>query len=272
MKKDIILKDITKEAVKDILKYLIKIEIDDFEFLDIEFEKIEVKKADILVKAKNKIIHIELQSSNDYSMVYRMARYYIEIASRYKKSEIYQYVIYIGKKKNYMKNELIKDNMKFKFDIIDMKKIPCEKFLKLETPEALVLSILCDFEDRDVAKTIKEILEKLIKVVKNENEFRKYILMLEELSTSRDLKTKIKEAEMGLQHLRWEDLPSWEIGMEYGMKAGIEKGMEKGIKKGLENGKIVALYEVGFGIEDIAKRYNKSIDEVKKVIATFEVK
>ena len=84
MKKDAILKNITREVVIDILKYILNIEAKSIEFLNIEFEKIEVKKADILVRADEKIIHIEFQSSNDSNMPLRMARYFLEIYSKYK--------------------------------------------------------------------------------------------------------------------------------------------------------------------------------------------
>ncbi|MEO1927690.1 MAG: hypothetical protein ABGX26_03270 [Nautiliaceae bacterium] len=236
MKKDTILKNITKETIKDLLKYFIGLEIDDFEFLDIEFEKIEAKKTDVLVKSKDKIIHIEFQSSNDYNMPIRMARYFLEIYSRFKEYDIFQYVLYIGKQKSYMKNGIFTKSFNYEYTIIDTKTIPCDRFLKIDKPEALVLAILCDFEDKDPKEVIRNILLRLYHLSKDENDFKKYLLMLEELSTSRDLKEVVKEEEMGLQHLKWEDLPSYEIGME--------KGFQKGIQKGIEEGKYLAMKEI----------------------------
>ena len=55
--------------------------------------------------------------------------------------------------------------------------------------------------------------------------------MLEELSTSRDLKDVIKEEEMSFQDLTWEDLPSFEIGLEKGIQKGIQKAFKKVFKK-----------------------------------------
>ncbi len=140
MKKDAILKNITKEVVKDILKYILKIDAENIEFLDIEFEKIEVKKTDVLIKADNKIIHIEFQSGNDYNMSVRMARYFLDIYSRYKDYEILQYVIFTGKKL-YMKNGINLKNFNYKFELIDTKTLPCDRFLKLNDPRGVVLSI-----------------------------------------------------------------------------------------------------------------------------------
>ena len=260
MNKDLILKDITKEAIKDILKYILHIETENIEFLNIEFPKIEHKKADILVKANDKIIHLEFQTKNDKQMLYRQLRYFVEIQKIYQEYEIYQYVIYIGKEKLNMNNRLIKHNINYSYDIIDMKQLNCEEFLKIDTPEALVLAILCDFEDE--RKTIRKILSRLLEITKNENEFKKYILMLEELSTSRNLKDIIKEEEMGLQHLTWEDLPSYEIG--------LEKGIQKGIQKGMHDGKIesakVLIKTFNLPVEKVAQQLNIDIEILKKAL------
>jgi hypothetical protein len=46
-------------------------------------------------------------------------------------------------------NAFIKDeHLDYKYNLIDMKNIDCETFIKLDTPDALVLSILCDFKDK----------------------------------------------------------------------------------------------------------------------------
>ena len=222
MKKDAILKNITKEVVLDILKYIIKIDARDVEFLDIEFEKIEVKKADILIKADEKIIHIEFQSSNDYKMPIRMARYFLDIYSRYKDYEILQYVIFTGKKL-YMDNKIDLKNFKYNFEIIDTKTLPCDKFLKLNDPRGVVLSILCNVDKND----IKNILLRLYQLSKTKEEFKKYLLMIEELSLNKDIKDIIKEEEMRLSDIKLEDLPSYEIGLEKGMQKGKNEAIKE---------------------------------------------
>ena len=260
MKKDLILKDITKEAIKEVLKNILNLDINDFEFLDFEFPKIEKRDADILIKADNKIIHIEFQTNNDKNMHIRMARYFLEIYLRYK-LEIYQYVLFLGKKLS-MKNKILTNSCNYSYEIIDLKTIPCDRFLNVNNPNALVLAILCDFKNQNSKEVIKTILHKLYHLSKNENDFRKYLLMLEELSTSRDLKSEIKEVEMGLQNLTWEDLPSYEIGLERGIKRGIQKGLKQGILKG----RVITLYELDFPIEEIAKRLNLNIEKVKNIL------
>ncbi|NPA11448.1 MAG: hypothetical protein GXO62_04325 [Epsilonproteobacteria bacterium] len=265
MKKDLILKDITKEAVKEVLKNILNMNVDNFEFLDFEFPKIEKRDADILIKTKENIIHIEFQSKNDKNMHLRMARYFLEIYSRYN-INIYQYVLFIGKEKVNMKSTILTNNCKFEYEIIDLKTIPCDRFLKIENPQSLVLAILCDFENKNPKDVIKEILHKLYKLSKNENEFRKYLLMLEELSTSRNLKEEVKEAEVGLQNLTWEDLPSFEIGFEKGIQQGEKRGEKIGEKKGITIGKVLVLKELGYSNKEISDKLKLPQSEIEKIL------
>ena len=60
MKKDLILKRLTKA----LFKYIIKLEVDNIKFLDKELKRIEKREANIVllanIKGKEEIIHIEL--------------------------------------------------------------------------------------------------------------------------------------------------------------------------------------------------------------------
>jgi predicted transposase/invertase (TIGR01784 family) len=173
-----------------------------------------------------------------------MLRYFLDISLLKKKLPIKQYVIYIGKEKLYMQDYINNTNIAYKYKIIDMRNIDCNYFLKKDNPDALILAILCDFKDKNPQEIIKFIIDKLIEYTKNDiNSFRKYMLMLEELSTNRDLRDLIKEQEM-LSAIRYEDLPSYDIGLEKGIEKGIEKRNLELIKK---------MKQEGFNTEMIAK-------------------
>jgi len=264
MKKDTLLKDITKEAIKDVFKYILKLDIEEFEFLDVEFQKIEVRKADVLVKANDKIIHIEFQNNNDSNMIFRMLRYYSELKFRFKQYEIYQYVIYIGKNALNMQNFLQEHNIKFDYEIIDMRTIDCKEFLESDNPEAVVVSILCDFKGQDEREFIRKILEKLLRITKNENEFRKCFAILEELSTNRNLQNILEEEEMALQYLTWEDLPSYRVGERKGFEKGLEKGFEKGLEKAKET-TILNMLKLGMNDDMILKIVNVDKDKLNQL-------
>ena len=93
--KDIITKDAIKTIAIDIATLILKLKINDLEFIDMKSVKkadvlapatqtfIEKREADIVATCKidgiKQIIHIEIQNSNDNTMSDRMLRYYLDI-------------------------------------------------------------------------------------------------------------------------------------------------------------------------------------------------
>jgi predicted transposase/invertase (TIGR01784 family) len=275
VQKDIISKQIIKKLlIKDIAKYILNKNIgEDFIFLDKEFERIESRRADIVVKVNSSyILHLEIQSSYDNKMAYRMLRYFLDIRE-ITPLPIEQYLI------NLSLNNIPSSIKEFKYSYktINIKELDCNYFLNQNTPEAIVIAILCDFKGKEPSFIINKILTKLKSLSKDENEFRKYVIMTEELSGLRKLKKSFKEAEMRFMDISWEDLPSYEIGMEKGFERGIEKGIEKGIKKGIEKGIekgkeierikfINAMIKLGIKPSQIAKELNVDESDILKFI------
>ena len=94
-------------------------------------------------------------------------RYYSDILFEYKNYSVKQYLIYIGKDKFNMKNEIKRDEISCKYGIINMKNIACEELLYHHSPSAVVLSILYDFEGKDkqiVVNTIRILIISLIRL------------------------------------------------------------------------------------------------------------
>jgi hypothetical protein len=270
-KKDIISKEIIKELVIDISKYILKLEIKDLEFIDKELLRVEDRKADVIANVENEyILHLEIQNSNDYEMNYRMLRYFTDIKFQFKTLPVKQYIICTGREKLRMIDNLIDENIKYHYNIIDMTNIDCTYFLNLDTPEALVISILCDFKDKNPDDVILHILKRL-KSLTDSNGFRKYVLMLEELSENRDLKENIKKGEKMLTDFDVTKYPSYELGFESGIEQGVEQGIEQTkkeklilIKNLLNNGvdiKIIAL-SASMSEEEILN-IKENIDEQK---------
>ena len=172
MNKDITSKKIIKRLIKTISSLFFNLKTQNIELIDKEFERIESKRADILALIDNsKILHLEIQTSYDKKMPLRMLRYYTDIKLFYD-LPILQSVIYLGK--GNLKSELKDIGLNYSYNLIDMKKIDCELFLNQNSPEAVVLSILCDFKDKNELDVVKYILEKL-KVLTNEKEFKEFI-------------------------------------------------------------------------------------------------
>jgi len=261
MKKDITTKETIKTITQDIAKYILELEVTEIEFVDKELQRIEKREADIValckIDGKKAILHLEIQNNNDRTMHRRMLRYYTDIKQKFDELEVYQYVIYIGKAKLSMRDKIIEKSLNFSYNIIDMHTIDCQKFLDMNSPDALVLAILCDFKDKNELDILTFILQRLEKLTKdNAHQLGKYMLILDTLSTNRDLQNKLKEAEDMLRDVKIEDLPSYQLV--------LERGLSKGLSQGIIKTAITMIKEFNLSIEVVAKKLNISLDELKK--------
>jgi predicted transposase/invertase (TIGR01784 family) len=269
MKKDIITKDTIKIITEDIAKYILELDVSDIEFVDKELQRVEKREADIVahckIKGKEAILHLEIQNDNDKAMHQRMLRYYTDIKQRYDTLPLFQYLVYIGKPKLTMQDQIVEENLTFRYNIVDMHTIDCEKFIKMDTPDALVLAILCDFKDKDEKVLLTYIVTRLQELTKdNTHGLGKYLLALEELSNNRNLKEKLKEVENMLRDMKLEELPSYEIGMERGISRGMTLGITQGISQGIIATASMMIKEFHLSVEQVANKLNISIDELRK--------
>ena len=258
MKKDITTKEILKSITKELAIYVLELNFEKaVGFVDKEFQRIEKREADIVVKCiidgRLEILHIEIQNSNDSKMPYRMLRYYTDIKTLYPKLPIRQYVVYIGKEKCYIKDKIEEDSISFCYNLVDMHTIDCEKFLKMDTPDSLVVSILCDFKGKDEREIIKYIITRLKELVgDDEQELEKYMVILDTLSTNRQLEDIVKEVKKMLRDIKLEELPTYQLMME------------KGIEKGKLESAITMIKEFGLSVKDVADKLKLPIDELNK--------
>ncbi|KJR41524.1 hypothetical protein MCHI_002574 [Candidatus Magnetoovum chiemensis] len=58
--------------------------------------------------------------------------------------------------------------MTFEYEIIDFKKLDCSKFIKSNNPKLIVISILCDYKNKDPRLYIRAILQRIKDTVKEE--------------------------------------------------------------------------------------------------------
>lgn len=276
-KKDIISKQIIKRIAIDIAIYLLHLDInpDDVELLNTEQQRVEDRRADLVVKLKYRnqqsfILHVEIQNSNEPLMPLRMMRYYTDIALQHPKLPIEQYVIYIGKRPLRMPAQVQGKDWVYRYRLIDMRTIDSEIFIAQDNPDALLLAVLCDFKGRDAQQMVNYIVLRLQELFKDDSkQFQDYFMMLDLLSGNRDLQGQVKEANEMLTRIDIEKSAIYQIGLERGVVNGIEKGIEKGIKKGIEKGKFAEKLEMakvmlqeGFELSMIAKITGLSETEI----------
>ncbi len=113
----------------------------------------------------------------------------------------------------------------------------------------------------------------IIRLRNNENaEISKnqLIAMLEELlkKESAEVKKKRLSEEYGLKmSIETERRLSNMCNLsEVMLEKGIEQGITKGIEQGKMQGMVIARYEDGMSIEQIAEKSNTSVDEVKEIL------
>ena len=228
-KKDIISKHVLKHLAADIANLLLHLDVehDSVELLSTEQQRIELRHADLVARVKRHstqasfILHVEIQNNNDKQMPLRMLRYYTDIQLAYPNERIHQYLVYIGDAMLNMPSSFKAGDFNYHYHILDMHTVDCQLLLAQDTPDALVLAILCDFKERPVQDVVNYIVKRLQELLQDdERGFRNYFEMLETLSENRHLQPNIDEAKNMLTEIDIKKLPSYNWGVEQ----GIEKG------------------------------------------------
>lgn len=232
--KDIISKKTIGHLAADIATLLLELNIDtdSVELLESEKHRVETRRADLVARMREQdtgqafILHIEIQNNNDTVMPIRMMRYYTDIKLEWPLEPVQQYLIYIGRKPLNMPAFHQDRDFIYRYKVLDMHSVDCAKLLTRDTPEALVLAVLCDFKGRPEQEMVSYIVKRLHELFgDNEKGFRDYLSMLEILSENRSLQPHIKEAEKMLTEIKVENLPSFQIGLEQGLEDGKEEGV-----------------------------------------------
>ena len=157
-----------------------------------------------------------------------------------------------------------------KKDIIDMRDVSCEALLYSDDPSAVVLSILCDFEDKDKQTVVNTILKRL-KELSDDREYKNYLKMVNVLSTNRNLENEVKKGS-NMFSVDMEKTPFYQMAEERGEKRGERRGEKRGEKRGLEKGieqsKLLIATQMlllNMDIEVISKVTGLSIIDIQKL-------
>lgn len=258
--KDIISKGILKRLLLDMATYLLRLDLIDAELLATEEQRIEDRRADLVAKVTPArgapfILHLEIQNANDGQMPVRMLRYLTDIHLAYPGNRIHQCLVYIGPERLTMVSGLDSPQLRYRYDVVDMRTIDYRTLYASNQPDALVLAILGDFGDDDPQMVVTRLVEKLRRLTDpDEGRLRECLAMLEILADNRHLALNLQEAYAMLQ-INLERLPSYQKGLEKGMEQGMEQGMEKGMEEG-EHRKALAVAEallaMNFSPEQVA--------------------
>nr|VFJ67121.1 MAG: hypothetical protein BECKDK2373B_GA0170837_11851 [Candidatus Kentron sp. DK] len=193
--KDIITKEIIERLAVDLATYLLNLSIEPkaLAVLQTEHQRVEERRADLVVKLQEKggtpfILHVEIRNNNDRHMPLRMLRYRTDILLAHPDLPLRQYLIYIGREPLAMPGGIDEPDLRYRYGILNMREMDCRYLLEKDTPDALVLAILCDFGDHDPQAVVNHILTRLQSLLKGDNKrFREYVDMLHVLSVNRNI-------------------------------------------------------------------------------------
>ena len=131
----------------------------------------------------------------------------------------------------------------YRYQLIDMHTLDCERFIHENNPDALVLAILCDFKGRDGREVVEGIIRRLIELIGSQPEkLRNYLKMLEILSTNRRLEGPFQEVESKmLREIDIEKLPSYQLGKGFGLEQGMKKVTRIALQQGISRDQIMLL-------------------------------
>lgn len=229
--KDIISKDLFKRLLLDVATYLLHLPIITVELVETEFQRVEDRRADLVAKVSDGqnppfILHIEIQNQNHAQMPLRMLRYLTDILFAHPGLPVQQYLVYIGNDTLTMPDGLALPQMPYRYTLLDMHRVDCHTLLQHDSPDALVLAILCDFQHRSPREMIHTILTRLITTFRdNPSRLREYVSMLDVLASNRDINVDIQQ-ELAMLTIEIEKLPTYQMGMEKGREEGLEEGAQ----------------------------------------------
>ncbi len=124
------------------------------------------------VMSDSTLLHIEVQSTNDPNMHYRMHEYYTLILGKYRDKDIKQVVLYVGNDKMSMSNRLIRDKIVYEYDLVDIRDIDCNILIESPSQGDKLLALLCNIKEED--RFIGNVMEYMLKL---EKEKRKDFLL-----------------------------------------------------------------------------------------------
>jgi len=226
--KDIISKQIFKRILVDVATYIFKLQLDAVELIETEQQRIEDRRSDLLARVKGSdgnvfILHIEIQNQNQKDMPDRMLRYLTDIRLSYPNEAVFQYLLYIGKSALSMPGQVQTSQLQYRYPVIDMHDMDYQFFINQDSPDAIIMALLCDMEDRDSKTAIHEIIAKLIALTHDDSKrLREYLSMLEILAGNRNINLDIQQ-EFEMLQVEIERLPSFIMGEEKGMEKGARK-------------------------------------------------
>jgi predicted transposase YdaD len=223
---------------------------------------------DILFEIGGEMFQIEIQVQQDKTMPERMFKYYYAIVEKYKK-EPTQIVLFVGRGKP-PPSELKTPKLTLKYEVLDMKRIDPDVFIRSRKPYEVVVGVLAG-KYREKPKAFRKVMKRISEIVKNEKELLKYMEDISFLGGLFDVKIKVKPMPIQID-IRKTLFYKW--GREEGLKEGLKEGEQRGIVKGKREGLKEAILlgvQIKFGSSK-ARQIKNLLDKINNINRLEKIK
>jgi predicted transposase YdaD len=229
---DIVLKDLFVEIFLPFISKILGIKMENIVQIDTTIKRTQERRIDFACKVlegDEHIIQIEFQTQNDRKMHYRMLNYY-ETLSSIEGLPVNQLLIYVGKDKLTMRNNIEHPSLKFNYKIIDISSIDYHQLVQSNFPEAIIVAILSDFQQDSPEDVIATILKNLRNCVNENARLQRYFTSLEILSELRNLDSET------VKQIRDMPITGIDIRKTYFYQEVARLSREDGLSEGLSQG------------------------------------
>jgi hypothetical protein len=128
-------------------------------WLDVELPKVQNLRLDLLGEtADGSLVHVELQSSNDPSMPFRMVEYCLGVRRLFGQFPR-QILLYVGEAPMRMENQLRGPDLSFEYRLIDIRTLDGDRLLESDDVGDNVIAILARLRDHKVV--VRKVVERI---------------------------------------------------------------------------------------------------------------
>lgn len=247
---DLVSRHLLERIALIIARLLFQLDVAEVTLLEIQNQYLEMWRSDLLLKVTDAegryLLHMDIQNTPQKMIAWQMLRYRIDIALQYGFVPVQQFMVYTGHEPLSITNGIQEPGLNYVYRLIDMHTLDYQTLLAQDTPDALVIAILCHFGDTPANEAVRNILKRLLTLTENdESAFRDYLLMLEILSTTNSNLKKIMQEEAAmLSQVKYSDLPSYELGLQKGFQKGLKKGRQDKVEEDIEDGRQAERYAI----------------------------
>jgi hypothetical protein len=229
-------------------------------WLNVELPEVRNRRVDLLGETANgRLVHIELQSTNDPAMALRMLEYCVAIYRRYSRFPE-QIVLYVGEAPLRMAGGFSGPHLWFECRVVDIRELDGDRLLQSERLEDNVIAVLARLRDERAA--VKQILVRIAAGDPGEraDALTGFLILAGLRQLSELIVREVRQVPL-LDDIM--DHPV--LGREF--RRGREQGKEEGRQEG-ELAVLLRLTEKRFGLVPVALRErlaNMSVSELDAV-------